>query len=202
MVGLFYPSFHLLMSDLSERKAGIREAMLARRGDLSLGEQSKAAKEILEILKENFPWPELNRIALYRAIGGEVATVTVEQWLRSQNKVLCFPRSNPEQCTIEMVAMGPKDRWVSGPWNTFEPAAGRPETPPSQMDLVLVPGVAFDRHGRRIGRGKGCYDRWLKNFAGIRVGLAHAFQLLEEIPEEPFDEGVDFIVTPEGLIKS
>lgn len=189
------------MSDLRIRKAGIREAMLARRGHLPLGEQIQASKKTLEFLKEKFPWPKFTRIGLYRAIGGEVATIAVEQWLRSQDKILCFPRSQTEHGTIEMVAMGPKDRWVDGPWNTFEPPSDKPATPSSELDLVIVPGVAFDRHGRRLGRGKGCYDRWLQAFTGIRVGLAHGFQLLEEIPEEPLDEGVDFIVTPEEFLQ-
>jgi 5-formyltetrahydrofolate cyclo-ligase len=187
------------MSHLIERKAGIRKAMLARRRGLSLERQGVASKKILEFLKENFNWARLNRVALYRAVGGEIPTAAVESWLRSQGVALFFPRTDPENGTIEMVAMGSADRWERSPWGIEEPPREKPQTAPGGLDLAILPGLAFDRAGRRVGRGRGCYDRWLKDFSGIRVGLAHPFQLVEEIPEEPLDQGVDFIVTPQEI---
>jgi 5-formyltetrahydrofolate cyclo-ligase len=188
------------MSDISARKARIREAMLAQRGRLSPQAQGIAAEKVLGLLQENLHWSQLRRIALYRAIGGEVATSEMESWLRSQGKALFFPRTHRDW-TLEMVAMGSADPWVRSFLGTEEPAPGKSAARAADLDLVILPGVAFDRQGRRLGRGKGCYDRWLENFSGIRVGLAHPFQLLEEIPEESFDEGVDFIVTPEEFLQ-
>ena len=82
-----------------------------------------------------------------------------------------------------------------------EPNTGCPEVPPEQFDLVLVPGVAFDFSGNRLGRGKGFYDRLLKPFSGLKCGVCHDFQLLEKIPSEPHDVRMNFVVTPMRCVK-
>jgi 5-formyltetrahydrofolate cyclo-ligase len=80
---------------------------------------------------------------------------------------------------------------------------GIPEPPPdaetiplNALDVVLVPGVAFDRAGRRLGRGLGFYDRLLAEVPGIKCGVAYDWQIVPELPAEPHDISVDFIVTP------
>jgi len=85
---------------------------------------------------------------------------------------------------------------VLGKFGVREPAAGCEEIPLSRFDLVLVPGMAFDLNGHRLGRGRGFYDRILAEASGIKCGVAHDFQLLEKIPTEPHDAQVDFIFTP------
>jgi 5-formyltetrahydrofolate cyclo-ligase len=65
-----------------------------------------------------------------------------------------------------------------------------------KFDLILVPGMAFDLSGNRLGRGQGFYDRILAEVSGIKCGVCHNFQLLENIPTEPHDAQVDFIFTP------
>jgi 5-formyltetrahydrofolate cyclo-ligase len=77
-----------------------------------------------------------------------------------------------------------------------EPLAGCEEIPLNQFDLVLVPGVAFDLSGHRLGRGQGFYDRILSAASGIKCGIGYDFQLLETIPAEAHDAKVDFIFTP------
>jgi 5-formyltetrahydrofolate cyclo-ligase len=84
---------------------------------------------------------------------------------------------------------------VSGPLATCE------KIPLNRFDLVLVPGVAFDFHGNRLGRGRGFYDRILAEASGIKCGVAYDFQLVEEIPVEPHDAKVDFIFTPDRWVK-
>ena len=77
-----------------------------------------------------------------------------------------------------------------------EPISGCPEVPLEKFDLVLVPGLAFDWNGNRLGHGKGFYDRLLKQVPGLKCGVGHDFQLLGKIPTEPHDVRVNFIVTP------
>jgi len=72
-----------------------------------------------------------------------------------------------------------------------EPATGCIEIPPDDLDLVLVPGVAFDLHGNRLGRGKGFYDRLLQNFRGTKCGIAFDEQIVEKIPAEKTDVRMD-----------
>jgi 5-formyltetrahydrofolate cyclo-ligase len=66
-------------------------------------------------------------------------------------------------------------------------------------DVIVVPGVAFDRRGHRLGYGRGYYDRALAACPSARrIGLCHSLQLVDALPEEPHDEPVDYIVTPDG----
>ncbi len=89
-----------------------------------------------------------------------------------------------------------------GPMNIWEPKPGSPRVPPSALDIIFVPGLAFTRDGRRIGRGGGYYDRYLAR-AGCRarrIGLTTDLQMLEDIPTEPHDQRVQEIITESGLI--
>jgi len=85
---------------------------------------------------------------------------------------------------------------VIGKFGVREPAAGCAEIPLNEFDLILVPGMAFDLSGNRLGRGQGFYDRILSAASGIKCGVCHDFQLLEKIPAESHDAKVDFIFTP------
>lgn len=70
------------------------------------------------------------------------------------------------------------------------------------MDLVIVPAVAYDRHGNRVGRGKGFYDRLLADSRAAKIGIAYDFQLLDDdIDAEPHDTPVDIIITERRYIK-
>jgi 5-formyltetrahydrofolate cyclo-ligase len=83
-----------------------------------------------------------------------------------------------------------------------EPAANCPEIPPEKFDLILVPGVAFDWNGNRLGRGRGFYDRLLKQIRGVKCGVGFDFQLLGKIPTEPHDARMNFIVTPTRCVRT
>lgn len=70
-----------------------------------------------------------------------------------------------------------------------------------ELDLILTPGIAFDKKGNRLGRGGGFYDRLLPQYKAIRAGICFDFQLLEKIPSEPHDCKMDFIITPSHVFK-
>jgi 5-formyltetrahydrofolate cyclo-ligase len=95
---------------------------------------------------------------------------------------------------------------VPGTFGILEPTAELRELPPrqvlpSQIDLALVPGVVFDRQGNRLGYGRGFYDRLLRQLPRevLRVGLAFECQVVEELPVEPHDERMDWLVTEAGV---
>jgi 5-formyltetrahydrofolate cyclo-ligase len=91
---------------------------------------------------------------------------------------------------------------VTGKFGVREPAATCAEISLEKFDLVLVPGMAFDLAGNRLGRGRGFYDRLLVEASGVKCGLGYDFQLLEKIPTESHDARVDFIFTPSRCVKS
>jgi 5-formyltetrahydrofolate cyclo-ligase len=71
---------------------------------------------------------------------------------------------------------------------------------PDDLDLVIVPGVAFDRRGNRLGFGGGYYDRFFERCNATRVGLAYAFQVVDDIPAEDHDVKIDWLVTEDEVI--
>ena len=89
-----------------------------------------------------------------------------------------------------------RDRLVRHPFGMLEPAADLPVVAPSALDLVLVPGVAFDRRGARLGFGGGYYDRFLLTAPALRVGIAHDICLADELPCGEHDQRMDWVVTP------
>ncbi len=91
---------------------------------------------------------------------------------------------------------------VAGKFGVREPAASCEEIPLNKFDLILVPGMAFDLDGNRLGRGKGFYDRLLAESTGVKCGVGYDFQLLEKIPSEPHDARVQFVFTPSRCVKT
>ena len=86
-------------------------------------------------------------------------------------------------------------RLVRHPFGMAEPAADLPTLPPEAIRLALVPGLAFDCHGWRLGYGGGYFDRFLKDFSGVSVGIVFHALLLDEIPHGSFDVPMQWIVT-------
>jgi len=90
---------------------------------------------------------------------------------------------------------------VAGKFGVREPTSTCTEISLDRFDLILVPGLAFDLSGNRLGRGQGFYDRLLTEASGVKCGVGHDFQLLEKIPTEPHDAKVDFILTPARCVR-
>lgn len=92
---------------------------------------------------------------------------------------------------------------AAGRFAIFEPKpeAVRPVAA-SQIDVALVPGVAFDQTGNRLGRGLGYLDRLLHSVRGTKLALAYDFQILNEVPAEPHDARVDFIITETRVVET
>lgn len=98
--------------------------------------------------------------------------------------------------------------WIPGPqgfernaWGILEPALeGAKEVGVQGLSGLVIPGLAFDRKGGRLGRGKGYYDRYLAKFQGLRVGVIPEQLLVEELPCEEFDQRMDVIVTDKQIL--
>ena len=121
---------------------------------------------------------------------------------RHSEKRWVLPRIIPEE--DHRMVFHPYDaaRLVRHPFGMAEPAADLPTVPPEALELVLVPGLAFDRHGWRLGYGGGYYDRFLKGFAGISAGIVFHALLLDDLPHGEFDVPVQWVVTEEGMLKT
>ena len=137
-------------------------------------------------------------VLLYHGMDTEPDTVRLLSPLWDMGKQVCLPRCLPGN-QMEARLVQRDSTLVRHPYGMLEPGPDCPLIPPDQIDLVLVPGLAFDRSGGRLGRGGGYYDRWLAGFSGVTAALCRDGLLMESIPRLPHDLGVNLVVTETGL---
>ena len=127
---------------------------------------------------------------IYSALPDEVQTQGfIEKWC--QKKKIILPTVIGDDIIPVEYADG--TTLAVGDFNILEPQ-NEPYT--GGFDLIVVPGVAFDRNGNRLGRGKGYYDRFLSQHLEVkRIGICFDFQMVEEVPAEPFDIRMDEVIT-------
>ena len=131
-------------------------------------------------------------VAVFAALPDEPATDEVlARWASTRRVVL--PRVEGD--AMRFYACRP-DALVFGAFGILEPQGERP-CPAGEIDLVVCPGVAFTADGRRLGRGRGYYDRYLGDpaFRGFRVGVCYAHQLVDDLPVEPHDVRMERVIT-------
>jgi 5-formyltetrahydrofolate cyclo-ligase len=139
------------------------------------------------------------RIMLYSSFGSEVPTAPLIERLHERGVAVALPRI--EEADLVPVSYAPGDPTTTTSFGAEEPVGGV-ALDPSSIDVVAVPGVAFDRDGRRIGYGRGYYDRFLRGSPAFTVGLTFALQVLDDdLPAGSFDLPVDAIVTEDETIR-
>ncbi|MCI7472222.1 MAG: 5-formyltetrahydrofolate cyclo-ligase [Clostridiales bacterium] len=185
-------------STITAEKARLRRQALDWLANLS--PQARTAGD--EALFHRFltlPQAESARtILLYHGMDAEPDTVRLLPPLWGLGKRVCLPRCLPGN-QMEARLVQPDSTLIRHPYGMLEPDIDCSLIPPDQIDLVLVPGLAFDRSGGRLGRGGGYYDRWLAGFSGVTAALCRDGLLMEDIPRLPHDLGVDLVVTETGL---
>jgi 5-formyltetrahydrofolate cyclo-ligase len=175
---------------ISDEKQRLREQMKAKAVDCSI---NRPVSPIHRLMTSD-AWTNAFSVLLYSPIGSEADTTTLIS--AAAERSLVFPRINGE--VLELYRMTPESNWVTGLFGIAEPDPATWEPfGTADLDLALVPGLAFDRDGGRLGRGKGFYDRLLGNsdFRGIKAGIAWDWQLVDRVPRESHDILMDLIVT-------
>lgn len=180
-----------------DMKAALRAEMKRALGSLSSEQRQAESARVCARLRAQAVWQRARAVLLYAPRGDEVdvASLMAEGW--SSGKIVALPRYVPTLGCYEAAQIRDFSREVQpGRFGVTEPRPACPAYPLNQLDLALVPGVCFDVNGRRLGRGKGFYDRLLDAIRGIRCGVAFDLQVRREIPAEPHDVVLDCILTP------
>lgn len=134
-------------------------------------------------------------VMFYVSFGGEVKTEEMIKETLKKGKIVTVPVCKNNGITIRPCILDHKSGFKRGPYGTCEPSP-RKSVLSKDIGLVIVPGVAFDKKGNRLGRGRGCYDRFLKMLPEDipSIGLAFDFQILPEIPAKTHDARVNKII--------
>ena len=155
------------------------------------------SEKILKQLEETELFRQAFCIGLYYSISGEVQTATfIEKW--SDKKQLLLPLIVGND--LRLLPYKGNDSLTPGVFGIPEPTDTETAISESEVDLIIVPGVAFDRQLNRMGHGKGYYDRLLSTMQAPKIGLCFDFQLQESVPVEPFDKKMDMIITEKEII--
>jgi len=176
-------------------------ARLAKLSATDVRAKSAAIWERLSVLGE---FASATMLLVYVSTGNEVDTHGLIRQLLAMGRHVCVPRFEP--ATQRYVASELRDfdaDLAAGKFGILEPRreAIRPAAA-DQIGAAVVPGLAFDETGHRLGRGKGYFDRLLQEVRGTRIAMAFDFQLLSEVPAEAHDARMDFVVTETRVIKT
>lgn len=178
-----------------DEKKLIRSRLLSRRDSLA----TREVRELSHLIQERAVrlMNQVQRIGLYAPIRNEVQTDELFEWLQREGKEVAYPKVHGKR--FEFLKVKSREQLVPGQWGIDEPSEGV-KIPLKELDLIVMPGVAFDARGGRIGFGQGYYDRELVSFTGLKVGLAYDFQIVETFSHEEHDLECHYIVTEKRVI--
>lgn len=183
---------------LAEQKKALRKVVLSRIRVLTDETRTLSGAAVARILPDCPDWSSARTLGLFWSHGWELDLRPV--WQFACHKGLCVAAPAYSPLTggyVWRVVEDFKTELVSGEFGVFEPIARCPEISADILDWVLVPGVAFDSEGGRLGRGKGHYDRWLLGSSrAIRCGIGFEEQVVTKVPLEPHDVRLHYVVTP------
>ena len=178
------------MNNKFSEKNEIRYKMKSLRVVMPESARKSAAEEVFDRLEKTAAFLLADRIMMYHSLPDELSTHDfLRKW--SGRKRFYLPRINGVD--LEVLPYE-ESRLELGSFHIEEPT-GNEVTDPSEIELVVVPAVAYDRQGKRLGRGKGFYDRFLKHTKATKVGVGYEFQLIDELPSEPHDIPMDMVIT-------
>jgi len=136
-------------------------------------------------------------ILIYHSLDDEVHTLDfVNKWADKKN--FYFPVVDGDNLLFRKYHASTNFRKAN--LNVYEPD-GDNITEYSDIDMVIVPGIAFDKKKNRLGRGKGYYDRFLANISAVKIGVCFNFQLLDEIPADMNDISMDWVITEKHILE-
>lgn len=191
-----------LMAGEKEEKAALRRKMLALRSAMESREREKLSREACRRLLEKIE-PEAT-VAVYLAFGEELDLGDfISGRLASGAGRLAAPRWNRERGLYELAEVLP-GALVEGHWGILEPSSAARRVPAAEIDVWLVPGLAFTPAGARLGYGGGHYDRFLAlaRKDARRIAVAFPCQILPTVPAEPHDLRVDEILPLGGAVSA
>lgn len=189
-----------MSTDVERHKQTSREALLTARRARSPRDRAEAAESLALHASAMAALATARRVAAYLSLPSEPGTGPLLRWLLERGADVIVPVSQPDR-TLDWVPYSPGDVTVGAlgvPEPTGDPLPG---SPLANCDLVLVPALAVDHAGHRLGRGAGYYDRALTGLDVLACAVVFDDELVPALPYEPHDHPVDLVLTPAGVFR-
>jgi 5-formyltetrahydrofolate cyclo-ligase len=183
-------------------KEEIRSLVLKKRTSMPFSEKQKKSTQIKERLFQTDEFQNAETVLFYVSYDHEVGTHEMIKESLTMKKRVAVPKTDMTSRTIICSSLVQWEDLLAGAYKILEPRKGCVnEVSPDSIDLMIIPGIAFDYQGNRIGHGMGYFDRLLqrKNHA-CHIGLAFEIQIVENIPSQKHDKKVEKIVTEDRII--
>lgn len=183
--------------DLQQRKGALRGSVLAARADLTPEQRAEGSRRAVDHLLGVAAVRRSPVVLLYSAHGDEIDPGALVPILLEHGQRVAFPRVKEDR--LQVVALSEADSLQPGYRGIPEPTG--PPLDPDVIECAIIPGVAFDLDGGRLGRGGGHYDRLLATLPEtcLRIGLAFSCQIVPRVPMEPHDRMVDVVISDRSV---
>ncbi|HGH7178125.1 TPA: 5-formyltetrahydrofolate cyclo-ligase [Bacillus luti] len=186
---------------MKEEKLRLRKQIIEHMNSLSEERYTTLSEQIAFSLYAQKEWAEAKTIGITLSMENEVNTYPIIEKAWEEGKKVVVPKCNKETRTMSFRQISNFDQLETVYMNLREPIPVlTEEVDADEIDLQIVPGVAYTERGERIGYGGGYYDRYLVHYKGKTLSLAYEFQMVQHIPVEPFDKNVEKIITEKGTI--
>ncbi|TCW52402.1 5-formyltetrahydrofolate cyclo-ligase [Bacillus thuringiensis] len=186
---------------MREEKVRLRKQIIEHMNSLSEERYTTLSEKIAFSLYGQKEWAEAKTIGITLSMENEVNTYPIIEKAWEEGKKVVVPKCNKGTRTMSFRQISNFDQLEIVYMNLREPIpALTEEVNADEIDLQIVPGVAYTERGERIGYGGGYYDRYLMHYKGKTLSLAYSFQIVEHIPLEPFDKNVEKIITEKGTM--
>lgn len=178
-------------------KASLRDAMRRRLDGLKTLVRAQDEELVSAAVVSDEDWRHARCVLVFKAVGHEISVVAATNDALRAGKRVCFPRVASGSLSLHEVT-----GWADlspGAYGIPEPAAEAPVVSPVDVEVALVPGLAFTPDGRRLGQGGGYYDRLLPQLGGASWGVCFDAQVVDDLPTQTHDRPVDRVVAPSRL---
>lgn len=191
----------ILFAELKEKRL-VRREIIYRRDALTIGVRKVKDESIRARLTALPEFIKARTILFYASFRSEVDTFELLRYSILNKKTVVLPKVDEQNTSLTLYEIHTMADLAPGCYGILEPQAAEDRSmPDAGIDLVIVPGVAFDEHCNRLGYGKGYYDRLLAHKNAPAVGLAYEEQMLLHIPADAHDIKMDKIITDKRVIE-
>jgi len=196
------------MSELRKQKNDVRAGLLERRRNMPTDSRILWDDKIANVLLGSISYRFCDIMLAYSSTKLEVSTDKIIDKALENKKIVACPVSNAEDNTMSFIAINSRGDLIPGGYDILEPPADNPEwlhfatlgDNRRALAICLVPCLAYDSYGYRIGYGKGYYDRFLSAFEGTKIGLCYSDFKLDRLPRGKYDVKLDVIITEKGVM--